>query len=180
LSNNAKIAQKKYLALKEQIKMEEDKKKAAIEMQKEREQEQEDKRNAVKLAPAQMLKIVRTVQGLTKYTATKDAAKDKAAKEAALRKAKEYLNDQRRARDALKKSLTALKEKSGDETKEYNDLKVAYYTQKAVYEQVFKLVSKSGAASQKAELETEKARFSRPLDEEDQEEIKEKIAKYQK
>lgn len=45
LSNVAKIAQKKYLALKEQIKMEEDKKKAAIEMQREKEQELEDKRN---------------------------------------------------------------------------------------------------------------------------------------
>lgn len=124
MSNNAKIAQKKYLALKEQIKMEEDKKKEAIAMQKEREQEQEDKRNAVKLAPAQLLSIVRKVQGLTKVTITKDAAVDKKNKEAALRRAKEYLNDQRRARDKLKKSLTALKEKSGDETKEYNDLKV--------------------------------------------------------
>lgn len=101
----------------------EDKKKAAIEMQKEREQAQEDKRNAVKLPPAQLLKIVRHVQGLTKVTLTKDAALNKKNKEAALRKAKEWLNDQRRARDQLKKRLTALKEKSGDETKEYDDLK---------------------------------------------------------
>lgn len=55
---NAKVAQKRYLALKEQIKMEDDKKKAAIEMQTEKEQEQVDKRNAVKLTPKQMLAIV--------------------------------------------------------------------------------------------------------------------------
>lgn len=97
-----------------------------------------------------------------------------------MRKAKDYLNDQRRARDKLRKELAAMKEKDGDETKAYNEKNKEYYTQKAIYEQVLKLVSKSGSASQKAALETEKARFSRDLDEEDQEELKEKIQKYLK
>lgn len=127
-----------------------------------------------------MLAIVRKVQALTKVTITKDAKVDKANKEAALRKAKDYLNDQRRSRDKLKKALAAMKDKDGDETKAYDDLKKQFYTQKAIYEQVNKLVSKSGSASQKAALETEKARFSRDLDEEDQEELKEQVAKYLK
>lgn len=97
-----------------------------------------------------------------------------------MRKAKVYLNDQRRSRDKLGKALKALGEKEGDETKAYNTLKIEYYTQKAIHEQVNKLVSKSGASTNKAALETEKATFARELDEEDQDEIKEKIAKYLK
>jgi len=80
----AKKAQKRYLALKEQVKMEEDKKAAALLMAKEQAQELEDMRNAIALTPKEKLEIVKKVQGLTKIVSTGDADADKALKATAL------------------------------------------------------------------------------------------------
>lgn len=80
--------------------------------------------------------------------------------------------------DRLRKAMNKIKNASGDETKEYDTAKKAYYKAKAVYEQAKKLISNTGKSTQKAEAEVDKARFSRDLDDDEKEEIKEKIAKY--
>lgn len=54
----AQKAQKRYLALKEQVKMEEDKKAAALLLAKQKAQELEDERKAIKLTPKESLEIV--------------------------------------------------------------------------------------------------------------------------
>lgn len=80
----AQKAQKRYLALKEQVKMEEDKKAAALQLALENAQELEDERNAVTLDAATQLEIVQYVQELTIVEATGDEEADLLAREAAL------------------------------------------------------------------------------------------------
>jgi hypothetical protein len=159
----AEKAQKRYLALAEQAKMEEDKKKEAIEIAKEKAQALEDKRNAVKLPSKEALAIVKAVAALTKFVTTGDAKKDQAAKEAALEKAREFVKKEKTKRDSLKKDMVEAKEKSGDESKEYDAAKKKYYKQKAVYEQANKLIANTGKSTAKADASVDKARFDRAL-----------------
>jgi len=170
--------QKRYLALKEQVKMDDDKKAAAIELAKEKEQEAIDKRNAFKLKPKETLAIVQKVKKLASYVKVAgDANKTKQNKAASLVKAQEYMREERRKRDKLKKVMDGAKPDDGTVTKAYNDAKIAFYKQKAVYEQINKLVANAGASSAKAAEETDKARFVRAIDEDEQEELDEEIKK---
>ena len=159
----AKKAQKRYLALKEQVKMEEDKKAAALALAKEKAQELEDTRNAIKLTPAETLEIVKKVGELTKVELTGDEAVDNAAKAAALEVALEYKKTVKKAMNRLKKAAKKLKEELGEEVPEFAEANAKYYKQKAVFEQVKKILAKTDEASQQAAAASDKARFGGEL-----------------
>jgi hypothetical protein len=151
----AKKAQKRYLALKEQVKMEEDKKAAAVLEAQEAAQALIDAKKAVKLTPAESLAITKEVQAVLKCT-TEPGAKNyalvkkacdavlpesdyetkpafTAAQKAAGREAAaDFQEAERKARNVLRKAKKALeKAKTPATDKGYQQATTDFYTQKA-------------------------------------------------
>lgn len=73
----AELAQKKYLALKTEVKKEDDKKAQALEIAKEEEQAREDKRNEHKLDSKKKLELANQIKELTSFVKTDDEAENK-------------------------------------------------------------------------------------------------------
>jgi hypothetical protein len=172
----AEDAQKLYLALKTEVKKDDDKKQAQIDLQKEKEQAEFDKRNEVKLTSKERLEIVKSVQQVG--AVDKNASAEEKAK--ALEKAKSLALDEKdKMKTALKAMDAALKAADGKKTnKAYIEAKDAYYRQKAVYETVNGLVSKSGGATKEADAKIDAIKFKRELTQEEIEAIKATITNY--
>jgi len=159
----AKKAQKRYLALKEQVKMEEDKKAAALQLAKENAQDLVDQRKAIKLTTDETLEIVKFVQGLATAVQTGDEEADGIAKEAALAAALEYRDQQKATMKRLKRAAQKAAEQLGEDTPEYADADAAYYKQKAIFEQVQKLLANTGSKGKAQQEEVDRARFGGEL-----------------
>jgi len=140
----AEAAQKKYLALKTEVKKDDDKKTAQMEIQKEKEQEEFDTKNAVALDPKTKLDIMKKIAAATKVA--KDATP--AQKQKALEAAKTFAQTEKDKMKTLKKKMdTELKAaKNNQLNKAYVKAKEVYYKQKAVFENVNNVVSKIGGA----------------------------------
>jgi len=87
LKKAAELAQKKYLALKTEVKKEDDKKAAALEMAKEEEQAREDKKNEHKLDSKKKLELVNKIKEFTSFVKTDDPAENKKLKKAGIKAA---------------------------------------------------------------------------------------------
>jgi len=87
LKKAAELAQKKYLALKTEVKKEDDKKAAALEMAKEEEQAREDKKNEHKLDSKKKLELVNKIKEFTTFVKTDDEAENKKLKKAGIKAA---------------------------------------------------------------------------------------------
>lgn len=159
----AKKAQKRYLALKEQVKMDEDKKKAALELALEAAQELEHKRNAVALTPQESLEIVKKVGELTKIVATGDADADAALRATALENALEYQDEQKKAMTRYRRAAEAVRDDLGDKSPEYATANAKFYHQKAIFEQVQKLLASQNAAGAAAAAKVDKAKYGGEL-----------------
>lgn len=169
----SKKAQERYLALKEQVKMEEDKKAAALVLAKEAAQEAVDKRNAIALTPAEKKEIVAAVQKLTTFVATGDEIADAAAKEVALEAASGYQAEEKEKMVRLRRQAKDLKEANGEDDTRYIETNARYYKQKAIFKQVKKILKNTNSAGASAQAEVDKAKFGGELAGYLQDEIKE-------
>jgi hypothetical protein len=87
------------------------------------------------------------------------------------------LDEKDKMRTAQKAMDAALKAANNNQTnKAYVDAKAAYYRQKAVYETVNGLVSKSGGATKEADAKIDAIKFKRVLSKEEVSEIETTIA----
>jgi vacuolar-type H+-ATPase subunit E/Vma4 len=115
---------------------------------------------------------------MTKIEPTGDEEADKAARELGLEVALEYKAQEKKTTQRLKKALNKLKDKVGEEDPQYLEAKAAYYKQKAIFEQVKKILGNTGQASQEAAAEVDKARFGGELAQWMKDEIAETIDGY--
>jgi hypothetical protein len=176
------LAQKKYLALKTEVKKEDDKRQIALEVAQEKEQALFDKKNAVKLDNKQKLAVSNAVKDLVKIESTGDKEKDAVLKKEALESAQKFVKKERKEMEKLKGDMDKLKE-SIDTTKPstqkaYDASMKEYYTQKAKFEQADALISKAGAGEKAANEQVDKVRFTRDITDEDKKAAKDQIEAY--
>jgi len=83
---------------------------------------------------------------MTKIEGTGDEEADKALKAAALEVALEYKAAEKKAMTRLRKAAQALRDELGDESPEYIEANNKYYKQKAIYEQIEKILANTNSA----------------------------------
>jgi hypothetical protein len=171
-------ASKRYLALKEYLKQEADRRAAAVAKAEAEAQALEDAKRAVELSAAERLELTKAVGAAAEWEPTDSAEGDEAAREAGIARARALRKQERNKMKALLKDAEAASKQHGADSPEFTQADAAYYRQKARVDLVTQLIQASKKAAAAAAAEVDKARFSGELSARDQRALAKEIAAY--